>query len=169
MLPSTSPRVMRVISARGTVARVTAGRMRWLTASPTSAGLPVSAASTTLRPVGRAMRAPTGISPPTGSQPSFAENSSSAISPSQNTGMETPNSVGVVIAVSTQVPSRNAANTPSGTPIAVASASADRVSCRVTGNACSTSPKAERLSRNDVPKSPDSAPERKRQYCTITG
>ncbi len=58
----------------------------------------------TLMPVMRGGSMPTGISPPTGTQPSTAANRISSIRPSQNIGMDTPNRVIAIIAASKRVP-----------------------------------------------------------------
>jgi hypothetical protein len=72
-------------------------------------------------PVMRGASSPTGINPPIGSQPSPAPNTRSSISPSQKIGMDTPNSVAVISALSSMLPGRVPATTPIGTPMTVAS------------------------------------------------
>ena len=149
---------MRAISASGTVASVTAGSSMWRRLAAIIAGSPDSRLSITLMPVTRGGSSPTGISPPTGSQPSPAANSTSSISPSQKIGIDTPNRVSVITVASNREPCRTAASTPTGTPIRLASSSDASANCRVTGNAASTSSSAARLLCTDMPRSPRSAP-----------
>ena len=126
---------MRAISASGTLASVTAGSSICRRLAPIIVALPDSRLSITLMPVIRGGSSPTGISPPTGSQPRPAANSTSSIRPSQKIGIDTPNRVSVITTASKRDPCRIAASTPTGTPHRLASSSDASASCSVTGNA----------------------------------
>ncbi len=160
---------MRAISASGTLASVTAGSSMCRRLAPIIVALPDSRLSITLMPVIRGGSSPTGISPPTGSQPRPAANSTSSIRPSQKIGIDTPNRVSVITTASKRDPCRIAASTPTGTPHRLASSSDASASCSVTGNPVSTSSSAGRLLWIETPRSPRSASSMKRPYCTHTG
>ena len=71
--------------------------------------------------------------PEAGRTGSAEANSSSSISPDQNTGAEKPNSATLVTSAPSQLDGRRAAVTPRKVPSAIASASAENTSSTVAG------------------------------------
>ncbi len=71
--------------------------------------------------------------PPTGSQPSFTENSTISMMPSQKLGAAKKNMASTETSVSQKVRTFIEATTPAATPTARASATLESISSRVAG------------------------------------
>ncbi len=99
-----------------------------------------------------------------GDQPNAQEAPISSISPTQNTGAESPNRLTPCTTWSIQRPSLTPATMPSGTPTNVASTSVTRPSSSVTANACSTMPVTGRPCVQLMPRLPASASPSQARY-----
>src|SRR5215470_12147405 len=134
-------RVRRAMIAEAIIPRVTLGRTRCQRSPP----------------------------PVAGNQPRCNEKAKIIRRPSQKLGIDTPRSATIIEPASNQELLKSAAVSPSGTPIATATAMLARASCAVLPTFSPISVATARRLRIEVPRSPRSALPTKRPYCLMMG
>ena len=107
--------------------------------------------------------------PETGSQPSSTAKTMASTGPSQKFGIEIPVNARVVATWSTIVPRPTAAMIPSGIDTPIATSIAAAASSSVAGSRSTMARVTGSLVRNEVPRSPRAALQRKPPYCSMSG